>query len=57
LQYPPQTVVRLRPVGDDATDIEVFTWGDLRASERLRRYRSAARLAELVEDVLRRAIT
>ena len=56
LQYDGQLIVRLRPAGDAVTDIEVFRWGALLASEHLRRYRSATRLAELVEDVHRRAL-
>jgi hypothetical protein len=56
LQYDGQLVVRVRPVGDDATDVEVFRWGALVASERLRRYRSPERLAGLIEAVHRRAI-
>jgi len=56
LQYDGQLVVRLRPAGDDTTSVEVFAWGDLVASEILRRYKSAEHLAELVEDVHRRAI-
>lgn len=56
LQYDGHLIVRLRPVGDDGTDVEVFSFGNLLASEHLRRYRSADRLAELIEDVHRRAI-
>jgi hypothetical protein len=52
VQIPPQTIIRLRPAaGDDATDVEVFSYGNLIGSEHLRKYRSATRLAELVEDV------
>jgi len=57
LEYPTgQRVVRLTPAGDDATDVEVFAWGDLLLGERVRGYRSAARLAKLTEGILRRAI-
>lgn len=51
LEYPAQQVVRLRPAGDDATSVEVFRWGDLLASETVRRYHSADGLADLIEDV------
>lgn len=56
LQYPAQLVVRLRPAGDGEVDVEIFTFGNLLASERLRKYRSAERLAEQVEDVHHRAL-
>jgi hypothetical protein len=56
LQYDGQLVVRLRPAGDDATDVEVFSYGGPIAAEHLHKYRSAERLAELVEAVHRRAV-
>ena len=57
LEYPTgQLVVRLRPAGDSSVDVEVFRWGALVASERLRRYRSADALADLIEGVRRRTI-
>lgn len=56
LEYPTgQLVIRLRPAGDRAVDVEVFSWGNLLASERLRKYDSPTRLAELVEGVTRAA--
>jgi hypothetical protein len=58
IEYPSgQRVVRLRPADGDAVDVEIFRWGALVAGEHLGRYRGAAALAALVEDVLRRAIT
>ena len=68
LEYSGQVVVRLRPAGCDATDVEVFSYGALIGAECLRKYhardraaarrlqRSADRLAEMIEDVRRRAI-
>jgi hypothetical protein len=50
-------IVRLRPVDDDATSVEVFRREHLLASEILRGYRSPAHLAEMVEDVHQRAVS
>jgi hypothetical protein len=58
IQHPTgQVVVRLTPVGEDATNVEVFAYGALLLGERVRGYRSGARLAKLVEGIHRRALT
>ncbi len=56
LEYSGQLVVRLRSAGGSSVDVEVFSYGSLLASEQLRKYRSAERLAELIENVHLRAI-
>jgi hypothetical protein len=57
IEHSGQLVIRLRPVGEDATvDVEVFSYASLLTSERLRKYRTADGLADLIEAVQRRAI-
>jgi hypothetical protein len=55
LEYDGHMVVRMRPAADDATSVEVFRREDVLATEVLHGYDSATRLAELIEDVHRRA--
>jgi hypothetical protein len=57
VHYPAgQVLVRLTPAGEDATDVEVFSFGNLLIGERVGGYRSPARLAKLVDGIYRRAI-
>jgi len=56
LRYDGHVIVRLRPVNDDAAHVEVLRREDVLADEVLRGYDSATGLADLIEDVHRRAV-
>jgi hypothetical protein len=56
LLFPGQLNIRMTPVDDSSIDIEAFSYGGLIAGERLHKCRTPARVAEVVEHLLKRAI-